>query len=506
MVCPPAETTVKITAHFIWQDYPGINLSKDFVVTVIADTDDASAVASAKEALTLGDTSAVKTNISLPNEGRKSTLISWTSSDTSVVRIEQNAGGETVGIITRDPGSNKTAVLTAKISRGDNSDTKAFSITVLKSLAVSVESISFKNDAGETVFTQPESGSVYKIIAQEEISPKSGNETLFTAVYSPDTDEESDTYYLSDFASYNIAQVSNGGTIDITPSLALTKDCIVKVFAFEDLNLIMPLMNVYSPESTVKKSAKLFVVGDSTASNYGDTQYPQTGWAQVLQNYFPSADIKVVNYALSGRSSLSFKKETNYTKLKNEISAGDYLIIQFGHNDSKNEADRYTDPAGDRFTSGSFKNSLMDYVNIALDKGAQPILATPITRRKNVESTHEAYVNAVRQLGDEVNIPVLDMYYKTRTYVDTVGLDKAMDLFLAVKPYDSRFIGYKNFSKSKYYKIDTNDATHLNIYGADMVAKWATEEMQRLGLPIAGKLNSYQPSELPSYADATSAN
>ena len=211
-----------------------------------------------------------------------------------------------------------------------------------------------------------------------------------------------------------------------------------------------------------------------------------------------------MDYALSGRSSKSFKVEANYKALKENIKAGDYLIVQFGHNDSKaDDAARYTDPAGDRFTEGSFKNSMLEYVNLAKDKGAKPILATSISRRNLKDTSLEQYVNATKELGDELHIPVLDLYAKTKAYINEVGLDEAKSMFNHVKIKDSRFVGYSGYVNSRYYAKEDTDDTHINIYGADLISQYATEEMSRLGMPLADKVNEYKAQyPLPSYTTA----
>ena len=137
----------------------------------------------------------------------------------------------------------------------------------------------------------------------------------------------------------------------------------------------------------------VFIAGDSTACEYGfDENYalPRAGWGMYFGKYVK--DVNVTDYALSGRSSKSFTTEDNYYKLMRDVGEGDYVIIQFGHNDAKNSSDedkelRYTDPKGDKDTEGSFKNSLYkNYILPVQEKGATPILLTPISRR-NFEDT-----------------------------------------------------------------------------------------------------------------------
>ena len=134
----------------------------------------------------------------------------------------------------------------------------------------------------------------------------------------------------------------------------------------------------------------IFIVGDSTSCIYGyDDNYalPRAGWGMYLGDFLRSK-YHVEDLAMSGRSSKSFATEDNYKKLLSEMNDGDYVLIQFGHNDAKNktEADiqnRYTDADGDVKTEGSFKNSLYkNYIEPAEEKGAKPVLLTPIVRHE----------------------------------------------------------------------------------------------------------------------------
>lgn len=123
------------------------------------------------------------------------------------------------------------------------------------------------------------------------------------------------------------------------------------------------------------------------------------------------------------------------------MKPGDYFIIQFGHNDEKSEADRHTDYKGDRFTDGSYKNSLYEYyVKPALEKGAYPLITTSISRNKLSDAGHEAYVNAAKDLAQELGLPYIDLYAKTNKYINDVGTEKSKDIFAFINNNDSRFV------------------------------------------------------------------
>lgn len=220
---------------------------------------------------------------------------------------------------------------------------------------------------------------------------------------------------------------------------------------------------------TMAKQAKIIIVGDSTACKYGyDDNYalPRAGWGMYFDKYIPDG-IVVDNFAKSGRSSKSFAAEDNYNEMLADISQGDYLFIQFGHNDSKKSNDedlatRYTDPLGDINTDGSFKNSLYkNYILPAKEKGAIPVLLTPISRYKfddnnSAVDTHGEYDDAIRELANELNLECIDMTSETLKLYNEIGKNEAIKLHAIYKDSKKGSNGY--------------DTTHLNHYGAYVIA------------------------------------
>ena len=480
------DTVVTLTGKFSVQEDNSLVQEKTFTLTVPGDPDDSAAVLAAKDALTLGDISAVKKDIELPSRGIRGTSITWTTSDAEIVTAD--------GVVTRAPGQDKTAVLTAEISRGDAKQTKEFSVTVTGYVPLVIDSYIYGNADGGDSFKPVDGGMLKAVSYISSIKEPEPGTYVFAVIYDKDG-------RIKSVSVDEITADKYDKTTDMAVNQRMDSTDFFKVLSVNTGTLI-PMINAVQADDTVAEDAVIYVVGDSTAAVYGDERYPRKGWAQLLQNYF--SNNKVVDYALSGRSSKSFKVEANYKALKENIKAGDYLIVQFGHNDSKaDDAARYTDPAGDRFTEGSFKNSMLEYVNLAKDKGAKPILATSISRRNLKDTSLEQYVNATKELGDELHIPVLDLYAKTKAYINEVGLDEAKSMFNHVKIKDSRFVGYSGYVNSRYYAKEDTDDTHINIYGADLISQYATEEMSRLGMPLADKVNEYKAQyPLPSYTTA----
>ena len=233
------------------------------------------------------------------------------------------------------------------------------------------------------------------------------------------------------------------------------------------------------PETT------MYLVGDSTVCAFADSYYyPRYGYGTQIGNYL-SDKVTVNNLALSGRSSKSFLTEANYTTLKNNLKAGDILVIGFGHNDEKSDdAARFTDASKSYTDETSFGYYLYEYyIKLAQSVGATPILCTPVVRAAtdNDYSGSEGHVTAtgdyaaaIRAVGEAYGVDVIDLTVLTRTKYEDLG-----------------------FAEASYYhavtagKYDTDgvtivpdwasiDKTHLNIYGAKFVAYLFASEMAEL--------------------------
>lgn len=228
---------------------------------------------------------------------------------------------------------------------------------------------------------------------------------------------------------------------------------------------------------------RVFIAGDSTACNYPHigkpNRYPRTGWGQVFGERF-NDKVQVVNCAISGRSSKSFMTEINFGYIRDNIRKGDYLIIQFAHNDSKeSDKSRYTSPA-----DGSYQECINKFIAIAKDKDANPILATSVARNVLADESLVPYADALKKLGIHENIPVLDIYALSNAQLkkapETHGL-----LHMNLVAHDSRFTDYPEFADSEYYETGSRDNTHLNINGARLIAGYAADELKRLAHQLA---------------------
>jgi lysophospholipase L1-like esterase len=208
------------------------------------------------------------------------------------------------------------------------------------------------------------------------------------------------------------------------------------------------------------------MIGDSTMANKPlIPAQPERGWGQLLPLYFKS-DARVENLALNGRSSKSFRDEGHWTPVMENATNGDFVIIQFGHNDEKADPKRHTD------AFGSFKENLVGYIKEARQKGAAPILATSIVRRAftngtELIDTHGDYIVAARQVATEQSVPLLDLNRDTQALLIQLGPDRSKQLFMWVAPGD-----FESVPKGK------QDDTHLNAYGATRVCDLAVKEIK----------------------------
>ncbi|NLW55509.1 MAG: rhamnogalacturonan acetylesterase [Firmicutes bacterium] len=232
---------------------------------------------------------------------------------------------------------------------------------------------------------------------------------------------------------------------------------------------------VLASQPSTEPSLRLFIVGDSTASNYPPSAAPRAGWGQVLQGFLNDR-VAVVNAAASGRSSKSFIAEQRLEKVLNSLAPGDYLFIQFGHNDAKPDVERHTDP----FTT--YQEYLSIYINGAREKGAIPILLTPVNRRNfdangKLKLTHGDYPAAMIQLGEKLNVPVIDLGAKSQVLFEEWGEEGTKQLFLWLKP-----------GEHPNYPEGVEDNTHFCETGAREVAKLVVEGIRELALPLAAYL------------------
>jgi len=212
----------------------------------------------------------------------------------------------------------------------------------------------------------------------------------------------------------------------------------------------------------------LFLAGDSTVSDQASGKFPLAGWGQMIGYYFTSG-IAVSNHARSGRSSKSFITEGRLNRMWKELKAGDYLFVQFAHNDEKNN-DGGTEP----FTT--YQQYLGEYIDGARERGAHPVLVAPMHRRffdenGNIRNTHGDYIEAMRQLAERENVPFLDLAAKSKRYFEELGEERTKEVFFWAEPNR-----YPNFPEG------AKDNTHFTEEGAVAIAGLVVECIREAGI------------------------
>jgi lysophospholipase L1-like esterase len=218
----------------------------------------------------------------------------------------------------------------------------------------------------------------------------------------------------------------------------------------------------------------LYLIGDSTMANKPtEPPNPEHGWGQMLPQFFQKPSL-VVNHAQNGRSTKSFIDEGRWQKVVDALRPGDYVIIQFGHNDEKRE-----DPKRFAVADGAYRDNLIRFVRDTRAKGATPLLATPVARRRwdaqgRLVDTHGDYPAAVRAVAATERVPLLELNRLTSELEQGHGVEgsKRLHLWYPAGAFARAPDGYK-------------DDTHYSAYGATRVAALAVQEMLRLELPLA---------------------
>ena len=218
----------------------------------------------------------------------------------------------------------------------------------------------------------------------------------------------------------------------------------------------------------VHKKMKIWMIGDSTMCLYGPERAPITGWGMPFADFFDSS-VTIENKARGGRSTRTFLSENLWQPVADNLSAGDYVFIQFGHNDEAKEEkykDRYT-PVPD------YKTNLIKFITETRAKNAIPVLITPVTRMRfdsegKIEETHKEYSAAVWEVAKQTNTPVIDLDTKSRELLQQMGPVNAKLLYMQLDSMEN-----------PHYPGGQKDNTHFNEYGARRVAELVLAEVRK---------------------------
>lgn len=238
---------------------------------------------------------------------------------------------------------------------------------------------------------------------------------------------------------------------------------------------------------------KIYLIGDSTVCDYKDSQFPMTGWGQVLK-YFFNSDIQIVNHAIGGRSSRSFREQGRWKTVLNALKPGDFVFIQFGHNDRDTKPERYT-------PVDKYKLYIDSFVVEARGKGAIPVLVSPMVMNawnnsgmRNVFAENGAdYRGAMESVAKNRKCAFVDLNMKSYNMFKQFS-----------STYNQRFF-YNTYPKGEYtnYPNGSTDNTHFQEMGALTLCRFIIEELTANKDPYISALQRYMK---PMYQVTVKAN
>jgi lysophospholipase L1-like esterase len=218
-------------------------------------------------------------------------------------------------------------------------------------------------------------------------------------------------------------------------------------------------------------SITIFLAGDSTMAAKVPAKRPETGWGEMLAQHFKNGTVRIENRAMNGRSTKTFISEGRWQNIIDDMKKGDFVFVQFGHNDqSKDKGERYTPPE-------DYKKNLIRFVEEVRAKGGSPVLLTPVMRRRfdkdgKFYDTHGEYPGIVRDVARELEAPLIDMHKLSGGVIVKYGVEGSKKLFLQLKP-----------GENANYPNGIEDNTHFSPLGAEEMARLAVDGVR------ANKLN-----------------
>jgi len=215
----------------------------------------------------------------------------------------------------------------------------------------------------------------------------------------------------------------------------------------------------------------VYLIGDSTMADKEVEAYPETGWGMPFHYFFDST-VTVDNRAKNGRSTRTFIEEGRWQPVVEDLKEGDYVLIQFGHNDEVPTKKSYT-------TQDQFTANLIKFVTESRSKKAIPVLITPVARRKfdargKIEETHGLYTQLVKDVAEKYNVPLIDLDKESQELVQQFGPDASQYLYNHLEP-----------GENAHYLEGRADNTHFSELGARKMAQIVLHDIQKLNLGLA---------------------
>ncbi len=233
---------------------------------------------------------------------------------------------------------------------------------------------------------------------------------------------------------------------------------------------------LFSTVAYTQQPVTVFLAGDSTMAEKLATKRPETGWGECLQQAFDESRVRVDNRARNGRSTRTFISEGLWPQIINDLKPGDYVFIQFGHNDeSKEKTNRYTPP-------DDYRANLARMVTEVRSKGGNPVLLTPVMRRRfdkdgNLIDSHGQYPDIVRSVASDLKVALIDMHRASAETLKQYGAEPSRKLFLQLKP-----------GEHPNYPDGVADNTHFNSLGAQVMCGITINGIREQKLSIAADL------------------
>ncbi|WP_222536682.1 rhamnogalacturonan acetylesterase [Pedobacter polysacchareus] len=233
-----------------------------------------------------------------------------------------------------------------------------------------------------------------------------------------------------------------------------------------------------------RKPINVWMIGDSTMCNYESSRAPLTGWGMPFAGFF-STEVQFNNRAKGGRSTRTFLSEKRWENLADSLSKGDYVLIQFGHNDEAKEEkykDRYT-PVAD------YKVNLGRFIKESRAKNTIPVLITPVSRMSfdqngQAKETHAEYTAAVYEVARMYGVPLIDLDRDSRALYQKMGPEATKKLFMQLEP-----AAHPNYPEGK------KDNTHFNEFGARKIAQLVLSEMKKQQLELCNYIVKPKPAK-----------
>lgn len=222
-----------------------------------------------------------------------------------------------------------------------------------------------------------------------------------------------------------------------------------------------------------ERKVRVWMIGDSTMCYYEPSRAPLMGWGMPFAGFFDSSVI-IENRARGGRSTRTFISENRWNPIVDSAKAGDYVLIQFGHNDEAKEErykDRYTSPE-------DYRKNLEKFITEARLKKANPILITPVTRMRfdkegKIQETHKEYSAIVLEVAAAKQVLVIDLDKLSRELLQQLGPEASKLLFMQLES-----------GEHPNYPDGSKDNTHFNELGARKMAQIVLAEMKRMHIQL----------------------